>query len=245
MKKRPSTLHKWFSWSRWQRRFGARHLIKPSAEADFTSMKSRIIDAGDAVMTRGSAKDVQEHHAALRREFSGQSELALHHAFLIVLIRRDYDLANTVKQFETLWSQEADWLLQNLNVRWLVSACDTFADHASDPTTRAFAVATSLLANTVKIYETENVMSQHTVVEYAPEVVARVQQEAIPLFEGMSCFTVGTDDTLRNMVWRLQAQTNQPVTGRILAEVLNRFNQSTTAYGRLLAAHTRAKTQWW
>lgn len=245
MKKRPSALHKFFSISRWQRRKGANQLVNNSSAVDVEAMKSQIIDLGAAVLSRGSSKDLTEHHATLRQEFSGQPELVFHHAFLIVLIRRDHDLQTTFQQFEQLWKEHTDWLLQHLNIRWLVSACDTFADHSPSPTERALGLATSVLANTVKIYETENVMSHHMQASYDSALVAEVQQKAIPLMEGMSCFTVGTDDTLRNMVWRVQAQQSGTVCGQILFEVLKRFNSLPTAYGRLRQAHTRDKTRWW
>lgn len=245
MKNRPGTLHKWFSLSRWQRRHGASDLLKNDVAPNYAVLKTQKIEQGTPAMTRGSTKDLRQHHEDLRQEFSGQYELAFEHAFLIVLIRREYKLSDTVSQFEALWEREADWLLEHLNLRWLISASDTFADVSNDPTEKALALATSLLANTVKIYETENVMSGHTDVNYDPAVIQRVQNEAITLFEGMSCFTVGTDDTLRNMVWRLNDIAPKHQTGRIMLEVLRRLNELPTAYGRMRAHHTRAKTQWY
>lgn len=233
MKKRPGSLHKFFSWSRWQRRKGAASLQSQRLMLDVEAMKTNIIDLGEPVLSRGSSKSIEEHHETLRREFSGQYELSFHHAFLIVLIRREYELKDSYKQFERLWTDQTAWLLENLNIRWLVSACDTFADHSSDPKERALALAATILANTVKVYETENVMTRHAQLKYDEELVKLVQQQAIPLVEGMSCFTVGTDDTLRNMVWRMQAEAKNSVSGQILQEIIYRFTRLPTAYGRL------------
>lgn len=44
-----------------------------------------------------------------------------------------------------------DFLCQHLNLRWLISACDTFIDHDSDPTLRALMLQGVLLVNTVKL----------------------------------------------------------------------------------------------
>ncbi len=246
MKKRPSAIRKLLSFSRWQRRLGARKLtIAGGGDGDLEKLKTNIIDQGEPILSRGSAKDLQQHHATLRQEFSGQPELCFHHAMLIVMIRREIDLRHTVAQFETLWRHHGDWLLEHLNIRWLVAACDTFADHGADATEKSLALATTLLANTVKAYETENVMSFHTSVQYDPQMLAKVRQEAIPIIEGLSCYTVGTDDTLRNMVWRMKDIAPAHVTGRILMEVFQRLTTLPTAFGRLRQKHTRAKTQFW
>lgn len=246
MKKKPNGLHKFFSFSRWQRRFGAGNLSVTSIDGEnLEQLKTTIIDHGDAVLSRGSAKDVQQHYATLRLEFSGQPELCFHHAMLIVMIRREVDVPKTFARFEALWQKHGEWLLNNLNIRWLVSACDTFADHSEDSNQRALALATTLLANTVKAYETENIMTHHLAPLYDPQIVAKVQEEAIPLFEGMSCYTIGTDDTLRNMVWRMKDIAPHNTTGRILLEVFKRLHTLPTAFGRMRLAHTRTKTEFW
>ncbi len=246
MKKRPNTLHKIFSFSRWQRRFGATKLkVAAMHEEDMERLKTSIIDQGPAVLSRGSAKDILQHYSTLRQEFSGQPELCFHHAMLIVMLRREVDVPKTYARFEALWRDHGEWLLKNLNIRWLVSACDTFADHSTNESERALALATTVLANTVKAYETENVMSRHTMVNYDPDLISKVQQESIPLIDGMSCYTVGTDDTLRNMVWRMKEITPKFTSGLILMQVFQRLCILPTAFGRMRQAHTRAKTQFW
>lgn len=245
MKNKPSALHKWFSVSRWQRRFGAKRITQGFDTPDYQRMKAQLIDLGEPVLTRGSAKDLQVHHDNLRQEFSGQSELAFYHAFLIVLIRREYDLDHTVTKFMELWENESEWLLKHINLRWLMSANDTFIDHAKNKIDSSLALATSVLVNTVKIYETENIMTNHTDINYEKYLVERVQKINIPIFEGMTCFTVGTDDTLRNMIWRVKEKSHNSVVGAIFMEVLQRLSVLPTAYGRLREHHIRVKTQWW
>lgn len=245
MKKRPNALHKFFSLSRWQRRFGAKQAVRLVQKENLEGMKTDLVDLGQPVLSRGSAKDFQQHLATLRQEFSGQPELAFHHAMLIVMIRREFEAENTFAQFESLWLQHGDWLLENLNIRWLVSACDTFADHSKDSTVRALALATTLLTNTFKAYETENIMMHHIAVQYDPQLVSLVQQKAIPLVEGMSCYTIGTDDTLRNMVWRMKDIAAPHITGKILLAIFNRMSKIPSAFSRMRTMHTREKTKFW
>jgi|AntAceMinimDraft_12_1070368.scaffolds.fasta_scaffold05091_5 hypothetical protein len=214
--------------------------------SDLALMKERVVLANEAPkQTRGSHNDLRTHTDALIREFSGQPELALHHATLIVLIRRESSLEKNVDSFSRLWQSEHPWLIQNLNIRWLVSAADTFADHAEDPIDRALALSVSLLANTVKAYETERYLCNVPEAAYSQDRVAHVQEHLVPIFEGISCYTVGSDDTLRNMVWRIQTVSKDRVVGKILLAVLERLAQLPTPYGRMREAHTRKKTEWW
>lgn len=208
-------------------------------------MKSSTIDLGTPVLSRGSAHDLHQHYETLRQEFSGQPELVFYHAFLISLIRREYKTQESYAAFLNLWENNEAWLMENLNIRWLVSACDTFADHSPDITERALAIGAALLANTVKAYETENILTHQENVLYDANLVAHLQTKAIPLFEGMSCYTIGTDDTLRNMVWRMEPVASKHIAGRILLAVFHRFSHLNTAFGRLRSSHHRKKTEWW
>lgn len=208
-------------------------------------MKNTIIVNDVAVQTRGSEKSLDQHLTNLRHEFSGQSELLWHHAKLIVLIRREFQTSAKYAEFRTLWDQESTFLKDNLNIRWLTSACDTFAEHDADPSVRSAAMMTSLLANTIKIQESERLITRSQNRPVDPEQVDTLQEKLVPLFEGMSCFTVGTDDTLRNMVWRLQPFMKIEPTGLILKEVWDRLQVEDTIFHRMRNLHRREKTRWW
>jgi hypothetical protein len=47
------------------------------------------------------------------------------------------------------------------------------------------------------------------------------------------------------MIWRMQEQTKNSLTGRILLEIFKRLGEQKTAFGRMKLAHTREKTKWW
>jgi hypothetical protein len=126
-----------------------------------------------------------------------------------------------------------------------VSATDSFADHARDGETRTLATLVSLLVNTIKIYETERVLAEGAPASLSPAKIAQVQDELVPLFSGLSCFTVGTDDTLRNMRWRLDPLMEKGPVGLILKTVFDRLQVEDTAYARLRALHHRERTGWW
>ncbi len=243
VRRKKTRLERFFSLNQHRKRWGAgRHA---GAGADLAAMRDRIIEVGQAVQTRGSEKSLDRHLENLRREFSGQSELVFHHAKLIVLIRREVRLAESVAQFRTLWDEEGEFLARALNLRWLISAADTLADHDSDAETRTVAMMAGLLANTVKIYESERYITNAATLAPDPARIEKLQTDLVPLFEGMSVFTVGTDDTLRNMYWRLEPFFAMGPAGLILKTVYDRMQVEDTAFARLRALHRRDRTAWW
>jgi hypothetical protein len=241
--RKKTAFERYFSlnWHR-KRLGGAKHI---HSSVDFSEMKVALIDGDAPMQTRGSAKSLDAHLENLKREFAGQPELLWHHAKLIVLLRRGVETDKVFAQFTELWEQEGALLCKALNLRWLVSATDSFADHARDGETRTLATLVSLLVNTIKIYETERVLAEGAPASLSPAKIAQVQDELVPLFSGLSCFTVGTDDTLRNMRWRLDPLMEKGPVGLILKTVFDRLQVEDTAYARLRALHHRERTGWW
>ena len=240
-----SRFEKWFSLSRHNRRRGAKELSNQIA-TDFAKQKQKIIDGDEVQYTHGSSKNLDEHFRALREEFVGQTELCYTHAKIIVLIRRDFEAKKHFSIFETLWLEEKDYLLQNLNTRWLISATDTFADYSNDDSIKSLSVACSCLLNAVKIQESERFITNAKNSIDDMEKIARLDnEERISLFDGTSVFKVGTDDTLRNMRWRIDMAAKINIAGEILLEVFLRLQEYDTVFKRLKDRHTRSKTGWW
>jgi len=243
--RKKSRLERWLSFNQHRKRFGAGKAAASLQEANFAALKERMITGDAPDYTHGADKDISQHLLNLRAEFAGQSELLYFHAQLIVMIRREYRAADHFRQFEHLWEEESDFLCQQLNTRWLVSAADTFADHATAPLARALALNASLLANTIKMQETERYLQQADTLSNQPERLNLLQAGRVPLFDGMSAFAVGTDDTLRNMRWRMDEISTLHPCGAILREIFQRLQEHDTVYRRIRLLHTRPKTAWW
>lgn len=243
MKRKKSRFERFFSLSQHRKRWGAASHVQGSA--DIQQLKTTLIEAGAPAQTRGAEKSLDAHLENLRQEFSGQPELVWHHAKLIVLIRRDFRAEETYAQFRDLWNQEQEFLCRHLNIRWLISASDTLADHDPDPQVRSVAMMASMLANLVKIQESERYVCDSA--DCAPDAgrIEHLQTSLVPLFEGMSVFTVGTDDTLRNMYWRMEPFLRVEPSGTILKTIWDRFQKEDTAFSRLRALHRRDRTGWW
>ena len=241
--RKKSRLERLLSFNQHRKRIGAGQAL--NAHAEIETMKNSIIDSGEQQYTRGSKKRLSAHLEDLRVEFHGQSELSLHHATLIVLIRREADVKTNWNRLRALWDGEHEWLLQHLDLRWIISAADTFVDHDDDAASRSLAMACICLVNTVKMAETERWLSDTQDAAFDAERVEQIQAERVALFDGTSGFTVGTDDTLRNMRWRIESLKRTGVTGAMLLACFDRLQQVDNTYRRFRNAHTRDRTAWW
>jgi len=236
---------KWFSFSRHKRRSGAKKLSE-HISIDFSQQKQIVIDGDKIQYTHGSSNNLDEHFIALRNEFIGQSELSYTHAKIIVLIRRDFDSENHFTLFEQLWKEEKDYLLKHLNTRWLISATDTFADFSDDDSIKSLSVACSCLLNTVKMQESERfITNAQNSIDDKEKMNRLDNEERISLFDGTSVFKIGTDDTLRNMRWRIDKVAKINIAGAILLEIFLRLQEHDTIFKRLRDRHRRSKTGWW
>lgn len=244
--RKKSKFEQWFSFSRHQRRFGADKVYAQFNDVDLDKLKTTRIEGTELTYTHGSAKDLNEHIEQLKQEFVGQPQLNHYHASLIVLIRREVDSQNNYAKFKALWLAERDFLLRSLNIRWLISACDTFIDFDEDACLKATLMNAVVLINTLKLQETERFLCDQSITEN-PQHQQHLQHQRYALFDGTSAFAVGTDDTLRNMRWRLEQVCEIHPLGQIVIEIFDRLqrDENNNVYSRFKQRHTREKTRWW
>lgn len=244
--RKKSKLENFFSLNQHRKRLGAIKVCRELNSVEISSLKGQKVNNDVSTYTHGADKNLSNHLQNLSAEFSGKSELLYYHAKLIVLIRREHKVQANLNKFNELWKIEGPFLLKNLNTRWLMSAADTFADHSEEPLVKALALSASLLVNTIKLQETERfIQSSHNATD-EEEKVTILKNERVSLFDGTSAFAVGTDDTLRNMRWRLNsACQGNSMAGQILQEIFNRVQEHDTVYARFRKRHDRKKTAWW
>lgn len=243
--RKKTRLERLLSFNQHRKRKGASKTFETIDDVDFSALKSTIINGDDVEYTHGSNKDIQTHITDLRNEFTGQSELLYYHAQLIVFMRREFKVKENFALFEQLWESQQDYLLTHLNIRWIVSAADTFVDHSTDPLARSMAMNVITLVNTIKMNETERYLQSTEKDTDNATRLESLQNERVALSDGMSGFAVGTDDTLRNMRWRLEEVAQLHPLGLMLLEVFNRLQTQETVYKRFKDRHTREKTGWW
>ncbi|MGB0846342.1 MAG: hypothetical protein ACPGSM_06440 [Thiolinea sp.] len=243
--RKKNRLERLLSFNQHRKRFGAGKAVNNQLNKELQQLKNTMIPGNEPDYTHGAEKDITQHLKNLRAEFAGNSELLHYHASLIVMIRREYKAQENFRRFTTLWEQEQSYLLKHLNTRWLISAADTFADYAREPLVRALALNSAILFNTVKMQESERFLQQAENLQDDPERHARLTSGRVNLMDGTSAFAVGTDDTLRNMRWRIDDIAKLHPVGSLLTEIFQRLQSEDTVYQRFRERHTRRKTAWW
>ncbi len=170
----------------------------PPLDVDFAPLKLRRVD-GRAPAFAASASAYARKMRDLSQEFDGLPELMLLHGVLIANLRRSSAPAQTAPLFLRLWATEADWLLAQLDPRWLVSAITTFGDHGATATQRRIGQTLSTLFGLMKLYETERLYSGA-----APdEPFAWVRKPAKQLALQMDPYALGGGGLDVNMLGRL------------------------------------------
>lgn len=241
--RKKTAIEKFFSINQHRKKWGANKF--QGEQPDYAVLKVTILHNGEPSTVLSAEKSLEAHIDNLKGEFSGKSALLHYHASLIVLIRREISVKKNYQKFCDLWAAEEDFLLQNLDIRWLVSAADTFADHSEDAEIRNVGMMVTLLINTIKLYETERVLQAQDASFVATEDAVNELGSRAPLFDGLRCFAVGRDDTLRNLFWRIQNVSKIKPTGQILTAVYDRLQKHDTAFSRFRKLGPKPRTAWW
>lgn len=247
-RKEKNWLAKAFSYNRFRRRKKGKLAQTNYISDDLFDPTIITINDSEVRYTHGSDTDVTEHLKKLRFEFIGRPQYCFNLAATIVLIRREFNLSQQIENFYMLWEHCSDGLIKNLSSRWLVSAGDTFADHGKSKEDQTAGLWASLLINTVKAYEMKALLQkQDPELQPLAEQIHLSQTSRIALFDGVSGLAAGTDDTFRNMRWRLEKIANQKnaYAAKIGLEIFERLSENPTAYKFMRDIHTRSRNAWW
>lgn len=165
---------------------------------------TQIIETGPkGFLAIGRMPDTEAHLSHLRQEFTGQPVLNFTLATCIVRIRRRESLdANLSLFFALIEHDEAGpFLARHLSLRWLVSICDTLADHA-EPALASAALTLVVLVNLVKLAETERAFVRDP--EHDPaKIQSLIERHPVPLFGGMILCHPRRGDMPRNLFERI------------------------------------------
>lgn len=196
-------------------------------QLDFERLRNEIVTDCEFTPSFGLHSDIQQQIEMLEREFAGQSRLKLVHAVLNMLIRRGVAVDIVYGHFLALWTAHADFLLETLDSRWLVSACDTICDCSPDPNEAQIAILASLFVNTLKLTETERLMTTSVEVDQS-----RIKGR-MPLFDGLTAFMPGKGDMAINLLRRIDRVIRpETLSGMIGRELINRALSNDTLFSR-------------
>ena len=236
-----------------EKTLNADNIVKTFNNKSIDEMKANLITASmcdpSAFSNRPRTKNLESHLDNLKHQFIDQSELCFYHATLVVLLRRNYKPDETFAEFETLWTTQTDHLLQNLSLRWIVSACDTFIDYSTNKSQAAILMNVTTLINTLRVYETQQFLQLNPSTESLPLVTAKVDAlycSDLPLYQGLTYFRIGTDDTLKHMRSRYESFYNtDKLATTMLLSVFDKLQANNSAFSTLRALHKDDNSKWW
>lgn len=205
---------------------------------DLELAKRSYVRSGPIAPAFGHRQDLNAHRDMLFREFSGQPNLCYYHAYYNVQIRRNIDQPGAIKNFFRMWDQDAEFLIRRLNMRWLISACDTFADFGRSDAERHAGLLGAVLSNVCKLYETERSLTGH-------EIASTALDGSQSLFDGMTLFALSSGDMIKNLMRRIsEPSISATAPGKILKELAIRLHAHDSVFRRFARVHTRDGTRW-
>jgi hypothetical protein len=210
-------------------------------ETDFAALKQQYMLA-EAPEMGDSRSGYARKYRALAEEFAGRSALLHLHGLLIAHLRRRAQPSHTAALFQRLWAEEADYLMDHLDARWLVSAATTFGDHGANEVQRSVGHALSVLFGMMKLYETERLFAAVT-----PDQPHPWRKRSSPtLAMEMDAFAVGGAGGLDvNMLGRLWQQGSEdPVIAPLVQRLLTLLvDDDKTVFRRLHIMRARKAKQ--
>lgn len=236
-----------------EKRLNAGRVVKTYNDKSIEDMKNTIITESmcdlSILSNRPKIKDLEGHLNNIKYKMIGQSELCFYQVTLIILLRRRYKITETFAEFERLWDAESEYLLAHLSIRWIVSACDTFIDHSDDSNRATILMNVITMINTLRAYETKQFLQSAVDAEPKPLLEDKINSlyaGDIALYDGLTYFRVGTDDSLRNMRKRYQKFYNtDKLATTILLTVFNRLQFNESAFSVLRTLHKTDWSEWW
>lgn len=132
----------------------------PNLDVDLVAMTHALVpNSATALPEDDFVTSWDRKRARIASEFVGKSELAFLNAQLISNLRKRSFPSHTPALFRRVWHEHSDHLLSVLDLRWLVSSVQTFADHGENATQREVGQALRMLFGMMKLYEFERLFS--------------------------------------------------------------------------------------
>lgn len=219
----------------WPALFGEQQASGPNA-----ALPARNVDLAPFAVARvpgttgetwpSRRKGLAQHFRMLEPEFGGCPRLAHLLASVIVVLRRYPRNAAALKLFQRITADHGPTLAPEMNLRWLTSVCDTFCDFGS-PRDQALGLCGTMLANIVKLMETERRM-------FAPPRPWPPQSAFVSggkLFDGVICYWVGHGDMIENLLGRAESVLGmEAAASPFVREVLSRLLVHDTVLQRMI-----------
>ncbi|MRX50332.1 hypothetical protein GI374_07690 [Paracoccus sp. S-4012] len=202
----------------------------PPPDADLAPFLEARIPGPEGPTWAGRRRDLARHFRDLQPEFAGRLRIAHLLACCIVALRRQPKSRAALTLFHRITAEHGPVVAPEMNLRWLTSVCDTFCDFGT-PRDRAIGLSGTLIANFVKLAETERRMFTAP----RPWPPERAFVAGGPLFDGVICYWVGKGDMIANLLDRANAVlTMKAAAAPFTREVLGRLLEHDTVLRRMV-----------
>jgi hypothetical protein len=212
----------------------------PPADADFDAIAATVVRKIPDPLPKGHTRYGQRMQETAR-EFAGRSGLLLLNALLIMNLRKSGWPERAPVLFNRLWTEKRDFLLAELNGRWLISSLITFGDHGATEADRRVGRSLGLLFSVMKLYESERLFSGRA----GTEPFRKADRVVAPLPMEMEPFSLMSGDLEAHLLAPLLTEAGEaPVAGPLaehLLEMLNRDPQNLFRRLKLMREQTAAK----
>lgn len=186
----------------------------------------------------GRRSDVNIHLQELQHEFLETPEICFKLISCIVYIRRNINQKEQLILFNHLLIEHKKECLYHLSTRWLVSICDTLADHGS-AVEKANAMIVSTFVNLIKLSDT-----YVNLLEVPAISKANLQQQkaGIPLWDGLTEFSVKDGDMMRNLFNRIENSVSEaPLIQDIWHEILRKIKSNHCLVSNIAELHIQQR----
>lgn len=184
-------------------------------------------------------EDQEENISAIRGEFIGKPEVCHTLASHIVRLRRKPKDTEEQNKFNDLLLKYLHIFLQEMDIRWLLSICDTLVD-IGDPLTSATAMNVVQCINRCNLDSTILV----NVVDGRLDGDKLAHEIKVPTWGGMITADVPTGDMIYNMMNRLDAVVSKhPLLWQIWVEIKNRSREDENIVMNHLCSASRFRYQ--
>lgn len=168
----------------------------------------------------------------LKSSYSGRPEILLWHSLAISYLRRKTPHTEKARAlFFKIWDEQYEWLADNLNARWLISALQTFADHGRTPRETQCGAVGFMYGNLIKVYESEIASVFHQ-----SEVIDRYKSGKI---RGLFEFQPGDDILLNINTFAYAAARDAGPAGLALSRLLLIVKEGESIFSRTDAVTLR------
>ncbi|MEN8888856.1 MAG: hypothetical protein ABF243_08275 [Celeribacter marinus] len=211
----------------------------PPADVEFAPLKTRQISRGETWQGRDPfLTDYAGNATWLRQFFQGKPELCHLMGCLVMITRRTAVPSSVLDLWFRLWDEEAEYLVEHLDIRWKISAMRTFGAHGRTELERRLGREFFLVTGMMKLADTERSFSG-----LGPdEPFALGRRKTGPVSLGQGAYTVAMGDLDAHILLQLNetvealADTDQGTGAALLgSDILLRINACPkTVFRRLM-----------